>query len=80
MAQSAWAKEYTDCFSAEGSDSTNECPGYDTKQSDSAAAVMLELLGVWNTYSLTSLPGSFWPEVVTLGRILTKGQIELFDV
>ena len=35
VALSAGAVEYTDCTSAEELDSTNECPGYDTKQSDS---------------------------------------------
>ena len=44
MAQSAGAVEYTDCFSAEGKHSPNECPGYDTKQSDGATTVMLEIL------------------------------------
>ena len=30
-------------FSAEGQDSPNECPSYDTKQSDGEVPVMLEL-------------------------------------
>ena len=35
VAQSAGAVEYTDCTSAEvGKTPPNECPGYDTKQSD----------------------------------------------
>ena len=34
MAHSAWAVEYTDSISEEGSDSSKVCPGYDTKQSD----------------------------------------------
>ena len=37
--QSAEAVEYTDCLSAERKDPplpTNECPGYDTKQSGEA--------------------------------------------
>ena len=34
VAQSAGAVEYTDCFPAERLDPHNECPGYDTKQSD----------------------------------------------
>ena len=46
MAQSAGAAEYTDCFSVEGQDFSNECPRYDTKQSDGEAPVMLELLGM----------------------------------
>ena len=36
----------------------NECPGYDTKQSDG------EVPAMWNTPSLPSLPGSLWPGVV----------------
>ena len=36
LAQSAGAAEYTDL-------SLNKCPDYDTKQSDSATPVMLEL-------------------------------------
>ena len=43
--QSAGAVEYTNCFSQEGwNSSTNECPGYGTKQSDIKAPVF-ELLG-----------------------------------
>ena len=41
VAHSAWAAEYTDCISADGLGSINECPGYDTKQSHSEAPVML---------------------------------------
>ena len=41
-----------------------ECPGYDTKQSDGEAQVMLELRGMQSTPSLPSLPGPLWPEVV----------------
>ena len=49
MAQLAGAVEYTDCFSA-------ECLGYDIKQSDGEAPVMLELLGMWNPALLPSFP------------------------
>ena len=42
--QSAWAVEYTNCFSAEGQDPPpNESPGYDTKQFDGEVPVMLGL-------------------------------------
>ena len=34
---------YTDCTSAEGYNPPNECPEYDTKQSDGEVPVMLEL-------------------------------------
>ena len=48
IAQLAEGVEYTDCFSAEGSDdpsTTNECPWYDTK-SDDEVPVMLKLWGI----------------------------------
>ena len=41
---------------------------------------MLELCGMWSTPSLPSLPGSLWPEVVGPERVLSMGQIELFDI
>ena len=43
MAQLTGATEYTDCISAKEYGSTNEYPGYDTKQSDGEVSVMLEL-------------------------------------
>ena len=43
MVQSSEATEYTDCLFTEVQDSTNRCPGYDTKQSDGEAPVMLSL-------------------------------------
>ena len=55
----------------------NECPGYDTKQSDGQFPVILELWGMPSTPSLPSLPGPLWPEVVTPDRVLSMGQIEL---
>ena len=41
MVESAGAVEY-DCFSAEGQDSPNECPIYDSKKTDGEVPVMLE--------------------------------------
>ena len=58
------AVEYTDGFFAEGYDSSNECPGYDTKQSDGEVSVMLELWGMRSIPSLPSLPVPLWPRVV----------------
>ena len=40
--------------------STQECPGYEIKQSDSKAPVILELWGIQNTSSLPLLPGPLW--------------------
>ena len=53
MAQSTGAAEYTDCISALGKDSPNECPNYDAKQSDDQVLVMLEL---WEMRSTPVLP------------------------
>ena len=64
LAQSAGAVEYTDCFSAEGKTPTNECPRYDTKQSDGEVPVILELWEMWTTPLLPLLPCLLWPGVV----------------
>ena len=56
---------------------TNECAGYDTKQSDGKTPVMLELWGMWSIPSLPSLPGLLWPQVVEPDRVLSMGQIKL---
>ena len=59
FAQLAEAVEYTICFSAEGMRSTpfNECPRFNTKQSDGEFPVMLKLWGIQSTPSLPLLPG-----------------------
>ena len=41
---------------------------------------MLELKGMRSTPSLSSLPGPFCPEVVAPDRVLSMGQVELFDI
>ena len=56
---STGAVEYTDCTSVEGypPKKKNECPVYDTKQSDGEVPVMPELWGMRSTPSLPSLLG-----------------------
>ena len=71
--QSAEAVEYTNCFSVEGKTPPNECPGYDTKQSDGEVPAVLELWGIWSTPSLPSLPSPLWPGVVAPDRALSMG-------
>ena len=51
----------------------NECPGYDTKQSDGELPAVLELWGMRRTPSLPSLPGPLWPGVVAPDRALSMG-------
>ena len=51
--------------------------GYDTKQFDGEARVMLELWGMRSTSLLPLLLGSLWPRVVAFDRFLSMGQIEL---
>ena len=58
FAQLAGAIEYTNCISAEGEDSPNESPEYDTKQSDGEASVMLELWGMFEYPFIAIAPGS----------------------
>ena len=42
----------------------DECPGYDTKQSDGDVSVMLELWRMQSTPLLLSLPGRLWSRIV----------------
>ena len=55
----------------------NECPGYDTKQSDSEVPVILKIWGMQSTHLLPSLPDLLGPGVEAPDRILSMGQIEL---
>ena len=49
----------------------NECPGYDTKQSDGEVPVMLGPWEIRSTPSLPLLPGPLWPDVVAPDRVLS---------
>ena len=51
LAQSAGGVEYTGYISEEELDPHNECPWYDTKQSDGEVPVMLKLWGMRSTPS-----------------------------
>ena len=55
----------------------NECPRYDTKQSDGEASAIPDFGGIQITPSLPSLPSSIWPEELAPDRILSMGQIKL---
>ena len=65
------AVEYTDPHPL------NECPGYDTKQSDGEASVMLELSRMRRTPLLPSFPGPLRPGLVATDMLPCMGQIEL---
>ena len=49
--------------------SPNECPRYDTKQSDGEVPVMMKLWGMQSTSSLPLLPRPLWPGVVAPDRV-----------
>ena len=56
-------------------------PVYDIKQSDGETPpVMLELWGMQSTPLLPSFSGSLWPGVIAPDNILSKNQIELFNI
>ena len=61
------------CRGVRRSTLTNECLGYDTKQSDGEVPVMVELWGMQSTLSLRSLPGPLWLGVVAPDRALSMG-------
>ena len=46
----------------------NECPGYDSKQSDGEVPAMIKLWGMWSTSLLPSFPGPLWLKVVALDK------------
>ena len=48
-----------------------KCPGYDMKQSDGEALVIMELWEMWSTPSLPLLPGPLWPRLVAPDRVLS---------
>ena len=74
IAQSVGAVEYSDCTFPEWKDPPpNECPEYDTKQSDGAIPVMLEHWGMQSTPSLPLFPGPFRFGMVALDRALSMG-------
>ena len=58
----------------------NECPGYDTKQSNSDVPVMLKLWGMRSTPSLPLLTGLLCFERVAPDRVWSKSQVELICV
>ena len=60
--------------------SPNKYPGHDIKQSEGEAPVMLEFWGMQSTPLMPSLPGPLWLIVVLPNRVLSKDQIELFDI
>ena len=41
---------------------------------------MLGPWGMWNTSSLPLVLGPLWPGVVAPDKVLSMGQIELFDI
>ena len=69
ITQFAGAVNTHDCISAE----ENECPGYDTKQSDGVVKVMLELWGMWSMPSLPLFPGPLWHGMVVPDRVQFMG-------
>ena len=76
MAQSAGAVEYTDCISAEGYNSFNECPNYDPKQSDGEAPVNLELWEMQRYSFIAIAPGSTLAWRGAPDTVLSLSQIE----
>ena len=54
----------------------NECPVYDSKQSDGEVSVMLELWRMQIAPSLPSLPSPLWPGVIAPETAQAMGQIK----
>ena len=56
------------------------CPVYDIKQFDGEAPVMPEFGGMWSTPTLPPHTTLLWLGEVAPERILSMGQIKLFDI
>ena len=65
------AGSYPSASLQRGKTPNNECPRYDTKQSDGEVPAMQELWGMQSTPSLPSVPGPLWPGVVAPDRALS---------
>ena len=52
----------------------------DSKLSDGEATLILERWGMQSTSSLLSLPSPLWLGMVASDRVLSMGQIELFEI
>ena len=63
-----------------GKTPSNECFGYDTKQSDGEIPVMEMLWGIRSTLSLPLFQSPLWPGMVAPDSVLSMDQIELFDI
>ena len=77
LAQSVVSADYTNCISAERSDSPNECPVMTLNNLDGEIPATLELWGMWSTPSLSLLPSPLGFGVVAPNRVLSISQIEL---
>ena len=77
ITQLSGAVEYTNCLYCRVviPHLLNECPGYDSKQSDGGVPVMQGLWGMQSTLSLPSLPCSLWLGVVAPDRVQSMGKI-----
>ena len=72
LVQSVGAVEYR-LLLCRGLRPPNECPVYDTKQSDDEVAAEMELWRMRSTPSIPSLPGPLWPGAVAPDRALSMG-------
>ena len=68
-----WKSRIHQLLLCRGMTPPNECPGYDTKQSDGEAPVMLELCGMQSASLLPSFPGS-----LSMGPIYRSIRTKLF--
>ena len=78
-AQSTLAVEHADFISAEGRDSSTSILDLTPSKNDGEVPLMPKHWEMRSALSLHSLTGTLGPEVVAPDRVLSMGQIELFD-
>ena len=72
-----WSCRIHQLYLCRGVRPPNECPTYDTKQSDDEVPVMLELWGMRSTPSIPLFFSPIWLGVVAHDWVTSMGQIEL---
>ena len=78
--QSSGAVEYIDHISAEDKTTPTGVLDITLNKSEGESPVMLVLWGMCSTSSLSLLLGPLRPGVVVLDKVLSMGQMELFDI
>ena len=80
LGSDSWGSRLHQLHHCRGASLSQRVTSYDTKQSNGETPIMHKVWKTWSTTSLLLLPDSPWPRVIAVVRVLSIGQIELFDI